>query len=67
MFSHLKMSIDLHDGIVTAETAAKDIHGLPYHSYIFDLKTPATVGVASAVAVAPVAVAPVVVAPVTEE
>lgn len=47
LFSHLRMDIDLHDGLVTTETAAKDIHGLPYYQYIFDLKTPAIVGVAS--------------------
>ena len=38
LFAHLELDIDLRDGEVTAETAARDIYGNPLFSHLFDLK-----------------------------
>ena len=33
MFTHLNLEFDLSNSKITAETAAKDIHGVPIYSY----------------------------------
>ena len=48
LFAHLELDVDLKEGTVTAETAARDIRGDPLYAYLFDLKTlPAPQGAAT--------------------
>ena len=37
MFTHLNFEFDLNGGQITAETAAKDYHGVPLYSNVYDL------------------------------
>ena len=36
MFSHLNIEFDLNGEKITAETAAKDYHGVPIYQYVYD-------------------------------
>jgi len=36
MFTHLNLEFDLNNSKITAETAAKDYHGVPIYQYIYD-------------------------------
>lgn len=38
MFTHLNLEFDLNNSKITAETAAKDYHGVPIYQYIYDTK-----------------------------
>ena len=38
MFTHLNLEFDLNNNKVTAETAAKDYHGVPIYQYIYDTR-----------------------------
>ena len=59
MFTHLNFEFDLGKGEITAETAAKDYHGVPIYSHVYDTSTPptpsATVETAPVAEAAPVA------------
>ena len=37
MFTHLNFEFDLNGGRITAETAAKDYHGVPLYQYVYDM------------------------------
>ena len=37
MFTHLNFEFDLNGGKITAETAAKDYHGVPLYQYVYDM------------------------------
>jgi len=36
MFTHLNIEFDLNDDKITAETAAKDYHGVPHYQYVYN-------------------------------
>ena len=36
MFTHLNLEFDLNNNKITAETAAKDYHGVPIYQYIYN-------------------------------
>ena len=36
MFTHLNIEFDLNGDKITAETAAKDYHGVPIYQYVYD-------------------------------
>ena len=36
MFSHFNLEFDLQKKQITAETAAKDFHGVPHYQFIYD-------------------------------
>ena len=36
MFSHFNLEFDLRKKQITAETAAKDYHGVPHYQFIYD-------------------------------
>ena len=36
MFTHLNVEFDLNSNKITAETAAKDYHGVPHYQYIYN-------------------------------
>ena len=40
MFTHLNFEFDLNGGKITAETAAKDYHGVPLYQYVYDMNAP---------------------------
>ena len=53
LFDFIEMDFNLHDDVITAETAAKDHHGKPIYSYTYTPDSVETVEPA-APAVAPV-------------
>ena len=36
MFKHLNLEFNLKEKQITAETAAKDYHGVPHYQYVYD-------------------------------
>ena len=43
MLEHINIEFNLNDGIVTAETMARDHHGIPKYEYVYDTNTDNTV------------------------
>lgn len=54
LFQHITMDFNMHDKIVTAETAAKDHRGNPIYSYEFTPDSVETVAPTSTQSAAPV-------------
>ena len=51
MFTHMNFEFDLGNGAITAETAAKDYHGVPIYSHVYDTNPPVHVTTETGVAV----------------